>query len=178
MESTTPILLTEDGGLTKTILREGTGAQIPPRAKANVHYVGTLLDGKQFDSSRERGQPFNFSLGQGSVIKGWDLGVATMKQGELCKLTCSHEYAYGEAGSPPTIPPKSTLIFEVELLGWDDPEPDTAAEKIKIATKKKEEGNRLFKEEKYDEASKAYSKALDYFKESWGFSDQEKKRSR
>ncbi len=55
----------------------------------------------------------------GQVIKGWDVGVATMKQGELAVLTCTYQYAYGEAGSPPTIPPKSTLVFEVELLGWE-----------------------------------------------------------
>jgi len=84
-----------------------------------VHYVGTLeSDGSEFDSSRSRNKPFNFVLGQGSVIKGWDLGVATMKKGELAKFTLSPEYAYGESGSPPKIPASATLVFEVELLSW------------------------------------------------------------
>jgi FK506-binding protein 4/5 len=84
-----------------------------------VHYVGTLLDGTKFDSSRDRGEPFTFTLGAGHVIKGWDVGVASMKEGELANLICRHDYAYGESGSPPTIPPNATLKFEVELLGWD-----------------------------------------------------------
>jgi len=84
-----------------------------------VHYVGTLeSDGSEFDSSRSRNKPFNFVLGQGRVIKGWDLGVATMKKGELAKFTLSPEYAYGESGSPPKIPANATLVFEVELLSW------------------------------------------------------------
>lgn len=80
--------------------------------------MGTLLDGTQFDSSRDRGEPFNFSLGQGQVIKGWDEGVKTMKKGEKAILTCKPEYAYGSGGSSPKIPPNATLNFEVELLHW------------------------------------------------------------
>merc|ERR1712137_1342803 len=84
-----------------------------------VHYVGTLLeDGSEFDSSRSRGKAFEFTLGKGQVIKGWDLGVATMKKGEIAKFTLSPEYAYGEAGSPPSIPANATLVFEVEVLSW------------------------------------------------------------
>jgi len=175
MAESTGMDLSGDGGLLKEIIKEGSGPQIPKRAKANVHYVGTLLDGKKFDSSRDRGQPFSFTLGAGQVIKGWDVGVASMKQGELANLICRQDYAYGEDGSPPTIPPNATLKFEVELLGWDDPEPDTAAEKISAATKKKEEGNQLFKDGKFEAAAQQYSKALDYFKNSWGFTEDEKK---
>merc|ERR1719388_786208 len=70
--------------------------------EVTVHYVGTLQsDGSEFDSSRSRDKPFNFTLGMGQVIKGWDLGVATMKQGELAKFTLAPEFAYGESGSPP-----------------------------------------------------------------------------
>ncbi|CAE8644243.1 unnamed protein product, partial [Polarella glacialis] len=85
----------------------------------SVHYVGTLAsDGSQFDSSRDRGQPFVFALGKGNVIKGWDLGVAGMKKGEIAKFTLAPEFAYGESGSPPKIPEKATLVFEIELLSW------------------------------------------------------------
>lgn len=104
----------------KEILREGTGTSTPPnKAKVTVHYTGTLLDGTKFDSSRDRSGYFDFELGVGRVIKAWDLGVATMRVGELAKFTCASDYAYGDAGSPPKIPPKATLVFEVELFGWD-----------------------------------------------------------
>ena len=81
-----------------------------------VHYVGTLTDGTKFDSSRDRGQGFRFTLGQGRVIQGWDQGVAGMNIGELRKLTIPATLGYGERGFPPVIPPDSTLVFEVELL--------------------------------------------------------------
>jgi len=87
--------------------------------EVTVHYVGTLeSDGTEFDSSRARSKPFEVTLGKGQVIKGWDLGVATMKKGEVAKFTLAPEYAYGDEGSPPKIPEKATLIFEVELISW------------------------------------------------------------
>jgi len=75
-----------------------------------VHYTGTLEDGTKFDSSVDRGDPFEFTLGHSQVIKGWDIGVATMKKGEKVQLKLRQDYAYGESGSPPTIPPGATLV--------------------------------------------------------------------
>ena len=87
--------------------------------EVTVHYVGTLQsDGSEFDSSRSRDKPFVFTLGRSEVIKGWDVGVATMKKGEVAKFTLAPEFAYGDAGSPPKIPEKATLVFEVELISW------------------------------------------------------------
>ena len=100
-----------------TTLKAGTGEE---EAKAGsfllVHYTGTLENGEKFDSSVDRGQPFNFTLGTGQVIAGWDEGMLGMKVGEKRKLVIPAEYAYGEAGFPPVIPANATLTFEVELL--------------------------------------------------------------
>ncbi|KAL2319318.1 hypothetical protein Fmac_028287 [Flemingia macrophylla] len=106
-------------GLKKKLLKEGQGWDTPEVGdEVQVHYTGTLLDGTKFDSSRDRGTPFSFTLGQGQVIKGWDQGIITMKKGENALFTIPAELAYGESGSPPTIPPNATLQFDVELLSW------------------------------------------------------------
>ncbi|GLC35269.1 hypothetical protein PLESTB_000582700 [Pleodorina starrii] len=111
--------LTDDGGLIKKIITAGEGWESPEAGdEVTVHYVGTLEDGTKFDSSRDRDDPFVFTIGQGRVIKGWDQGVAKMKRGEKALLICKPEYAYGAQGSPPKIPPNATLHFEVELLSW------------------------------------------------------------
>jgi len=85
-----------------------------------VHYTGKLMDGTVFDSSVTRGTPFEFTLGAREVILGWDKGVATMRKGEKAILECAPEYAYGDMGAGGVIPPKATLRFEVELLGWKE----------------------------------------------------------
>jgi len=94
----------------------GKGAEAKAGDSVKVHYVGTLTDGKEFDASKKHGQPFEFELGAGRVIKGWDQGVAGMKVGGKRKLTVPPSLGYGARGFPPVIPPSSTLIFEVELL--------------------------------------------------------------
>lgn len=106
-------------GLKKKLVKEGEGWDTPENGdEVEVHYTGTLLDGTQFDSSRDRGTPFKFTLGQGQVIKGWDEGIRTMKKGENAIFTIPPELAYGKSGSPPTIPADATLQFDVELLSW------------------------------------------------------------
>ncbi|XP_011692859.1 PREDICTED: FK506-binding protein 59 isoform X1 [Wasmannia auropunctata] len=127
----------QDRGVLKEIIKEGAGDATPTAGcKVKVHYVGTLLDGTQFDSSRDRDKSFKFNLGSGNVIKGWDIGVATMKKGEIATLTCAPEYAYGNNGSPPLIPADATLKFEIELLDWSgedlSPNKDKGIERFQI----------------------------------------------
>jgi len=95
----------------------GTGRSPRKGETVSVHYTGWFTSGQKFDSSVDRNEPFQFVLGEGMVIAGWDLGVAMMKIGDKVKLTLPPELAYGRAGYPGAIPPDSTLVFEVELLG-------------------------------------------------------------
>lgn len=97
-------------------LQEGTGNEIKDGDVAVVNYTGKLTNGEVFDSSLDRGIPFNFNLGAGEVIGGWDQGILGMKVGEKRKLTIPPDLGYGKTGSPPAVPPNATLIFEVELL--------------------------------------------------------------
>lgn len=99
-------------------IHPGDGATFPAKGdKVSVHYTGTFPNGRKFDSSRDRGQPFSFQLGMKQVIRGWDEGVAQLSLGERAKLTVSPDFAYGKRGYPGAIPPDATLIFDVELLG-------------------------------------------------------------
>ncbi|MCK4343085.1 MAG: FKBP-type peptidyl-prolyl cis-trans isomerase [Phycisphaerae bacterium] len=99
------------------MMEEGDGPAPTADDTVEVHYVGTFLDGKEFDSSVKRGQPATFPLR--GVIKGWTEGVALMKVGGKCKLICPPDLAYGE-GDRPGIPPSSTLVFDIELLSIKD----------------------------------------------------------
>ena len=118
------VLLLTSCGTTKTVntleiedLEVGSGEVAEAGDTVEVHYVGMLTDGTKFDSSRDRGQTFEFTLGAGEVIEGWEEGVAGMKVGGLRKLTIPSDMAYGENGLPGVIPGGATLLFEVELIG-------------------------------------------------------------
>lgn len=147
--SNNDIDLSEDGGVLKRIIKVGDIESGNPHdgCKVSLHYTGTLLDGTKFDSSLDTNTPFEFEIGKGMVIKAFDLGVASMKKGEKSILTCAPKYAYGAAGSPPKIPPNSTLIFELELLGWKaqdlSPKSDGGIERhiITKSEKRKTPGN-------------------------------------
>jgi len=105
-----------DSGLVIEDIKVGTGPEAKPGNKVSVHYTGTLTDGKKFDSSHDRNQPFTFELGAGQVIKGWDQGVEGMKVGGKRRLKIPSDLAYGDRGVSNVIPPGATLHFEVELL--------------------------------------------------------------
>ena len=108
--------VTTESGLKYEDIVEGTGAEAVAGKTVSVHYTGWLTDGQKFDSSKDRGRAFQFSLGKGEVIRGWDEGVAGMKVGGKRKLTIPPDLGYGARGAGGVIPPNATLQFEVELL--------------------------------------------------------------
>ncbi len=111
-------IITTESGLQYVIIEEGTGERPEPGAIVQVHYTGTLEDGTKFDSSLDRGQPFEFPLGWRQVIAGWDEGIALMREGGKARFIIPSELGYGSRGSGAVIPPDATLIFEVELLSF------------------------------------------------------------
>lgn len=158
-----------DGGIMKHTYQEGTGETPEEGHEVRAHYTGTLEDGSKFDSSRDRGQEFKFKIGKGSVIKGWDIGFASMKVGEKAVLKCRQDYAYGNEAKGGKIPAGATLIFDVELLGTAPAKKEvweyTDEEKIVEGTKLKEEGTAAFKDKNFEEAYRLYDdavKMLDY----------------
>jgi FKBP-type peptidyl-prolyl cis-trans isomerase len=104
-------------GLQYIEIVQGTGDQASSGQKVKVHYTGWLTNGTKFDSSRDHGQPFTFSLGRGDVIKGWDQGVLGMRVGGQRRLIIPPDLGYGRRGFPPVIPENATLVFDVELRG-------------------------------------------------------------
>jgi FKBP-type peptidyl-prolyl cis-trans isomerase FkpA len=109
--------MTTESGLIIEDIITGTGATAQTGQMVSVHYTGWLTNGTKFDSSKDRNQAFNFSLGGGQVIRGWDEGVAGMQVGGKRKLTIPPQLGYGTRGAGGVIPPNATLVFEVELLG-------------------------------------------------------------
>eukprot|EP01091_Cochliopodium_minus_P012112 TRINITY_DN3597_c0_g1_i1.p1 TRINITY_DN3597_c0_g1~~TRINITY_DN3597_c0_g1_i1.p1 ORF type:complete len:164 (-),score=45.99 TRINITY_DN3597_c0_g1_i1:60-551(-) len=110
----------QSNGFAKTILVKGEENSVPPKlSNVSVHYVGTLLNGNKFDSSRDRNETFSFKVGGGQVIKGWDEGVGKMNKGEKSLFVISPSYGYGSRDMR-TIPSNSYLVFEVELFGWTE----------------------------------------------------------
>jgi peptidyl-prolyl cis-trans isomerase A (cyclophilin A) len=114
-----PDALKTESGLMYVPLKAGTGPAIKAGDRVKVHYTGVLAAGKKFDSSRDRGEPIAFVIGKGEVIRGWDLGIMGMKKGEMRRLLIPYTLAYGEKGYPGIIPPKATLIFDVELVDFN-----------------------------------------------------------
>jgi len=109
-------ITTTESGLKYEDLTEGSGTEAKAGTYVSVHYTGWLTDGQKFDSSKDRNEPFEFALGAGMVIRGWDEGVQGMKVGGVRKLTIPPELGYGVRGAGGVIPPNATLVFEVELL--------------------------------------------------------------
>lgn len=115
-EEMTPKEITTESGLKYIVLKEGTGSVPKKGDMISTHYTGWLVNGTKFDSSVDRGEPLQFQVGVGKVIKGWDEALLSMKVGEKRKLTIPGDLAYGKKGYPGVIPPDATLIFDVELL--------------------------------------------------------------
>lgn len=147
-------------------MRLGTGDSPKKGDKLTVHYTGTLKDGTKFDSSRDRAEPFEFKVGIGQVIKGWDQGMITMQRGERSIFTIREDYGYGKSGSGATIPPGATLVFDVELIDFESPAPLphelSVEERIEKAKELKAEGNKFFGEKNYTTAFGRYQKALEF----------------
>lgn len=163
------VSIAQDGGVLKKILQEAEpSAKGPPPNgyEVSAHYTGRLLDGTKFDSSVDRGKPFKFTIGTSQVIKGWDQGFASMKIGEKAFLKCTPEYAYGASGSPPKIPANATLIFEVELLDFQEKLKEkwqmTNSERIGHAEKLKSEGTEFFGKQQFESAINKYETAAGY----------------
>ena len=158
------INITEDGGVKKKIIKEGTGEQAKEGSEVHVNYIGRNKDNKIFDQTKDK--PFTFKIGGGQVIKGWEIGVKTMKVGEKSEFILSPEYAYGEKKMSDLIPENSTLTFEIELLKVEIPKKDisemTFEEKLAEGKKYKEEGVSKFKAGDIANARDSFTRALAY----------------
>jgi len=156
--------LTEDGGITKYILVEGSGNSPKGGQEVIVEYTGKFLTGEIFDSSVPHTTPFKFVLGIGSVIKGWDIGILTMKRGEKSRFRIESKYAYGEKGSLPKIPPNTCLEFEIELFDFYSKRKPVIdmelAERESLAEEYKKKGNESFKLKKIKYASYIYNEGI------------------
>jgi len=167
--------LTNDGGVRKVILKQGAGDVVPASSLCRVHFNGYLdMSDEPFDSSRLRGRVHQFKLGAGEAIIGWDIGVATMKRGEISRFMMKHNYAYGNLGCPPRIPEKATVMFEIELLSFvdqsasdaysalneDEREKASFIEIYNLSIQLRQEGNEAFTTNQVGRACGRYSRAL------------------
>ncbi len=173
--------LTDDGGVMKKVLQEGKDVSEPQKPTTGYgivcHYVGTLeRNGELFDSSRMKGKPFTFNLGVGEVIKGWDIGMATMRKGEKSILKCTSDYAYGNSDQG-KIKAGDTLLFEVEMLDFKPKKKAlydmTPQEKVETAQELKDEGTKLFKAGEFTGAVDKYVEATTYLQPETPLSDSE-----
>ena len=158
------INITEDGGVKKKIIKEGTGAQAVEGAEVHVNYIGRNKDNKIFDQTKDK--PFTFKIGSHQVIKGWEIGVKTMKIGEKSEFILAPEYAYGDRKVSDLIPENSTLTFEIELLKFEIPKKEisemTYEEKLAEGKKYKEEGVTKFKAGDINNARDSFTRAIAY----------------
>lgn len=184
--------VTEDGSVRKLELRPGCGPIIPPKSLVLLHYNAYLeKQSVPFDSTYQRNSPFRFLLGGGRVVLGLDLGVATMKKGEVSVFLVQQDYAYGTMGCPPRVPPNAAVYYEVEILNYVDSadaiefEEMTSEEKrrapfVKILSACKAEhqmGNSLYQRKIYNGAASRYRKATNMLEDLW-VADQEEDRQR
>lgn len=157
-----------DGGVMKRIVSPGNGSGLKPEKgwPVQAHYTGTLeSDGSEFDSSRKRGKPFEFTCGVGQVIKGWDIGFGSMEVGEKAILKCRGDYAYGAQSPTPAIPPNATLLFDCELIHTEkDKNAFTNAEQLEQAKELKAEGTTAFSAKDLKTAIEKYTEASSWLK--------------
>lgn len=118
MASEFPDTLLSTTGVRFKVLTPGSGPKPIAGSRVKAHYAGRLLDGTEFDSSHKRGAPFEFTLMKGEVIKGWDVTLLDMQKGEKRLVVIPYKLGYGQSGSPPNIPPRATLVFEIELVDF------------------------------------------------------------
>ena len=156
--------VTDDGGVKKRIIKEGTGEQAAEGNEVKVNYIGKNAEGKIFDQTKDK--PFSFKIGAHSVIKGWEVGVKTMKVGEKSEFIFSPDYAYGKQKVNDLIPENSTLTFEIELLEAAGPKKEISdmeyEEKVEWGRKYKDEGNELYKKGDYVGARAKWDEACKY----------------
>jgi len=114
--------ISKDGGVVKNTIAEGSGILINDGYEVKLNYQGKLSDGRIFDSSLTRKKPFSFTIGEGKVISGWEIGIKSMKVGEKAKFYISSKYGYKKKGIPPIIPPNADLFFEIEIIDAVKPE--------------------------------------------------------
>jgi len=155
-------------GLTKKIIKHGEGESPEAGSMCVMHYTGCLAtDDSKFDSSRDRNDPFEFEVGVGKVIQGWDSGVVTMKKGEECILCIRSDLGYGEMGAGGAIPPNADLVFHVELLDFFEKEKSlfemNEEEKMTYAEDQKLKGNALLRDGDNTGAARCYENGLKAF---------------